>query len=195
MAKRIKIQQRVPHLRRLIPRLRHFAEESSRHRNRGLGRQISVRVDVGRDPLGNFLAQLGTRKAAVDEDHESVVRLVADDAPDALGCLPHGIVRAIFLVRDSKIRVHPLEALVEGAVDGRQEGHAEHDDGPTVVAVEIDSFGDFSTRDREEDGAASDVARAAEVGEASGGFFDALRFDEDELQLRQLLQESVAVPF
>ena len=66
--------------------------------------------------------------------------------------------------------------------------------GPPVVVVEIDSLGNFSASDTEENGATAIATGRAVSLERKGSFLAIRRFDEDEFEFPDLVKDSHALP-
>ena len=62
------------------------------------------------------------------------------------------------------------------------------------MVVEIDALGDFAARDAEQDGAAAVAAGRAVGFEREGGFLAVGRFDEDEFEFPDLVEDAHALP-
>lgn len=158
-----------------------------------VGAEVGVALEQG---LGDPLGQLGALflEAAISQDHDAVVVFPAEDAAQALGGVAHGVEAQEVVLADAIRFAQELEAGLEDAGLGVLEGDPDAEHGAAVVVVEINALGDFPAGDAKQDGAPAVAAGGAVGLERQRRFLAVGRFDQDQLELPDLVQDAHALP-
>lgn len=144
------------------------------------------------DPFGQLCAF--AREPSVREHHDAVIVFAAEDSPQALGGVAHGVEGEEVVFADAVGFAQEFEAGFEDAGFGVLEWDTDAEDGAAVMVVEIYPFADFSPGNAEEDGAAAVAAGGAVGFEGEGCFLRVRGFDEDEFVFPNFVEDAHALP-
>lgn len=131
---------------------------------------------------------------SVRENHDAVVIFPAEDAAEALRGVAHGVEGEEVVFADAVGFAEELEAGFEDAGFGVLEGDADAEHRAAVMVVEVYALRDFPPSDAEEDGAAAITTCGAVCFEGEGSFLCIRRFDEDEFEFPDFVEDAHALP-
>ena len=108
--------------------------------------------------------------------------------------MPHCVEGEEVILSDTVVLTQELEAGFEDAGFGVLEWHAYAEHGAAVVVVKIDPFGDFTSGNAEQDGAAAVAAGCAIGLERERSFLGVGCLDKDKFEFQDLVEDAHALP-